>query len=164
VSVNVSSRQLKASELANSVHAALEGSGLPASALDLEITERMLVDDEPEVQALFQQLAERGVRFSIDDFGTGYSSLAYLKRYAFDHLKIPDLFVRDVIRDPGDAALVRAIAALARNLDVAVIAEGVETSEQVDFLRTAGCDRAQGHYFSPPLPPTEIPRYGRAFG
>jgi diguanylate cyclase (GGDEF)-like protein/PAS domain S-box-containing protein len=151
VSVNASSRQFRGSDLVTTVSEALEDSGLPAACLELEITESLLVDKESEATAILHQLSEMGVRLSIDDFGTGYSSLSYLKRFPVDTLKIDRAFVRDVTTDPEDAALARAIIAMGRSLGLKVVGEGIETMEQLEFLRQERCDLVQGYYFSRPL-------------
>jgi len=126
--------------------------------LELEITESVLMKNgETDIQAL-QALSSMGMRFAIDDFGTGYSSLTYLKRFPINILKIDQAFVRDITINLDDAAIVRAIITMAHSLGMKTVAEGVETREQLDFLRTQGCDFAQGHFFSPPLPGEEIER------
>ncbi len=151
VAVNASSRQFRGSDLVTTVAEALEDSGLPPACLELEITESLLVDDESEATAILHQLSEFGVRLSIDDFGTGYSSLSYLKRFPVDTLKIDRAFVRDVTTDPEDAALARAIIAMGHSLGLKVVGEGVETEEQLQFLRRENCHLVQGFYFSKPL-------------
>ncbi|MDP3814123.1 EAL domain-containing protein [Pseudomonas sp.] len=125
---------------------------LPAR-LKLEVTETMLMTNTDEVLLKMKELSALGIRFSIDDFGTGYSSLGYLKRFPFSELKIDRSFVTDVHLDPDSASLVRSMISIGHNLGIKVIAEGVETAEQLGFLRRAGCDELQGYYYSPPLPP-----------
>ncbi len=114
------------------------------------------MQDGERTLATLQRLAGAGFSLAVDDFGTGYSSLAYLKRLPIDTVKIDQSFVRDLTIDPDDAAIVTAIVAMARSLDVDVIAEGVETEEQLDYLRRHGCDEMQGYYFSRPLPAAEF--------
>ena len=121
--------------------------------LKLEVTETMLMTNTDEVLLKMQALSAIGIRFSIDDFGTGYSSLGYLKRFPFSELKIDRSFVTDVHLEPDSASLVRSMISIGHNLGIKVIAEGVETAEQLGFLRRAGCDELQGYYYSPPLPP-----------
>ena len=108
------------------------------------------------VLGTLQELAAMGMQLSVDDFGTGYSSLSYLKRFPVDRLKIDQTFVRDILTDPDDAAIVKAIIGLAHALDIKVLAEGVETAEQMHWLRANGCDEAQGYYFSRPLAIDEL--------
>jgi EAL domain-containing protein (putative c-di-GMP-specific phosphodiesterase class I) len=138
------------------VHRALGDSGFPAARLELELTESVILERSEEVIACFKALDDMGVGISIDDFGTGYSSLSYLKRLAIHQLKIDQSFVRDISSDPEDAAIVSAIIAIAHSLGLQVVAEGVETAEQLAFLRSLGCDMAQGYLFSKPLPADEF--------
>ncbi|BCX82809.1 hypothetical protein MIT9_P2397 [Methylomarinovum caldicuralii] len=127
--------------------------------LELELTESALVQPSQAVLDGFEQLKAAGVRFAIDDFGTGYSNLAYLKRFPLDAIKIDQSFVRDCIEDPADAALVTAICAMARGLGLTVVAEGVETEAQVEFLRRQHCQIYQGYLFARPMPPEEFERF-----
>lgn len=152
VSVNVSAVQFRQGDLTEVVAAALAQTGLPASCLDLEITETVLMQEVEATIATLNGLKQMGVCVSVDDFGTGYSSLAYLKRFPIDTLKIDKSFMRDVTADSHNAAIVRTVIALAKSLELESIAEGVETREQVDFVRAEGCDRLQGYFFSKPLP------------
>jgi diguanylate cyclase (GGDEF)-like protein/PAS domain S-box-containing protein len=152
VSVNLSGRHLARPELPDAVEMALSSSGLPPGALCMEITEGVLMDDiEVAVDAL-KTLKGIGVEIAVENFGTGYSSLAHLRRFPVDTLKIDHSFVAGLGRNPEDAAIVRAVLALARTLDLAVVAEGVERAEQLQELRLLGCERAQGNFFSAPLP------------
>jgi diguanylate cyclase (GGDEF)-like protein/PAS domain S-box-containing protein len=156
VAVNLSAMQFKRGELDATVQAALAESGLPAGALELELTESMLISDTDSVLAMVRRLKAIGLKLSIDDFGTGYSSLAYLKRFNVDRLKIDQSFVRDLAAGSDDAAIVRAIVQLARSLDLRTIAEGVESREQLDLLRGYGCDEVQGYYLARPMPAAEL--------
>jgi len=151
VSVNVSAVQFRNTDLVEMVCNALEVSGLPASLLELEITERLLVEDNPNTSRMLEDIKQTGVRLSLDDFGKGYSSLSYLKRFPFDVLKIDRAFISGVTTNSEDAALCRAITAMASSLNLSIVAEGVETKEQWDFLDTHGADFAQGYYVSRPL-------------
>ena len=150
--INVSARQFMERDLFQSIANALSRSGLPASLLGLEITESMLVDRTSAVSEVLAKLVQLGVRLAIDDFGTGYSSLTYLKRFPLHDIKIDQSFVREITSNPDDAAIVRAIVAMARSLDISVTAEGVETQAQLELLRNLGCDAYQGYLFSRPLP------------
>jgi EAL domain-containing protein (putative c-di-GMP-specific phosphodiesterase class I) len=152
VSVNVSARQMTG-ELVGTVAAALEESGLPASALALEITERLLLEDSPATADTLAQLRAMGVGLVLDDFGTGFSSLGYLRRFRLDGLKVDRAFVADLGADGArDAAIVEAIVGMARALGMRTTPEGVETAGQLERLRRIGCDFAQGFHLSRPLP------------
>ncbi|MBP0598941.1 EAL domain-containing protein [Herbaspirillum sp. LeCh32-8] len=152
VSVNLSVGQFLQKDLVSSIAEALEDTGLPPASLELELTESLMMTDVEHAIGILNGLKELGVRLSIDDFGTGYSSLAYLKRFPIDVLKIDRSFVRDITIDADDAAITASIISLARHLKLRVIAEGVETDEQLDYLRHYGCDEIQGYLFSPPVP------------
>lgn len=156
VAVNLSAIQFKQPRLVERISRTLSETGLDATALELELTESVLVEDTVASAMILNTLKELGVSVSIDDFGTGYSSLAYLKRFPLNALKIDRSFVRDITTDANDAAIVSATIALAHNLRLRVIAEGAEQRIQVDILRAQGCDEAQGYYFSPPLPAAEL--------
>ena len=156
VAVNLSARQFRHNRLPSLVEAALLDSGLPAGQLELEITEGMLMQNPDAAVTTLHTLHHMGPRISIDDFGTGYSSLSYLKRFPVQVLKIDQSFVRDIPGSSDDAAIVAAIVSLARSLRLGVIAEGVETQAQRDFLAELGCEHAQGYLFSRPVPPDDI--------
>lgn len=151
IAVNLSAIQFSHPKLLQWVNSALRQSNLPASALELEITESMVIGDVSDVIAKLQTLHDIGVKLSIDDFGTGYSSLSYLKRFPVDTLKIDQSFVRDMDTNPSDASIVSTIINLAHEFDLTVVAEGVETAEQVEILRAKECDTLQGYFFSRPL-------------
>jgi len=153
VAVNLSGVQLRQHNFVDSVRAVLAETGLDPALLELEITESVLMEQASEALSTLHQLKEIGVQLTIDDFGTGYSSLSYLKRFPVDCLKIDQSFVRDVTSDPDDAALVTGIIALAHSLRLKVVAEGVETVEQRDFLVQCDCDSIQGYLLSQPVPP-----------
>lgn len=156
VSVNVSAAQFNDAHLLDKVRRVLQDEQMPEHALELEITENILMQDPASTTKVLQVIHDLGVRIAIDDFGTGYSSLAYLKRFPLDVLKIDKAFVNDIIYDPSDAAIVEASISLAHKLGLEVIAEGVETVEQFEFLRTHDCDLVQGYYLSHPLPKSEL--------
>jgi diguanylate cyclase (GGDEF)-like protein/PAS domain S-box-containing protein len=161
MSVNLSALQFRRPGLIETVAGALARSGLPPHLLELELTESILLQDVENTLDTVRQLKALGVRLAIDDFGTGYSSLSYLKRFAVDRLKIDQSFVRDITTDPDDAAIVSAIIQLARSLRLGIIAEGVETAEQLAFLREAGCGEVQGYLFSQPLTPAALDAFLR---
>jgi diguanylate cyclase (GGDEF)-like protein/PAS domain S-box-containing protein len=151
VAVNLSMRQLYDEGLARRVSEALAQTGFPAENLELEITESMVMRDAEGAIKLLQALRDTGVRIAIDDFGTGYSSLAYLKRFPIDCVKIDRSFIQDLPEDRDDASITRSIIAMAHNMKLEVVAEGVETVPQLDFLHAHGCDEIQGFLFSKPL-------------
>ena len=152
LAVNLSALQLRQENLTASIAEILRESGLAAQHLELEITENTLMERSRETIAALTRLEQLGVRLSVDDFGTGYSSLAYLKQFPVHNLKIDRSFVRDLTTDADHASIVRAMIAMAKNLGLGVVAEGVETRQQLEFLREAGCTSYQGFYFSVPLP------------
>jgi diguanylate cyclase (GGDEF)-like protein len=156
VAVNLSARQFRKAGLAESIRAALRASGLESKWLTLEITESLLMDNAAASGAVLRSLQEMGVSMALDDFGTGYSSLAYLKHFPIDIIKIDRSFVRDIASDADDAAIVRATIGLASSLGMQTTAEGVETAEQLAYLREHGCRYAQGYLFSVPLPAEEF--------
>jgi len=151
VSVNLSVHQLRTGNLVELVRAVLDETGLPSHLLELELTESQLLDNVESVTTTFRQLREMGVKLAIDDFGTGYSSLSYLKRFPVDYVKIDQTFIRDLSERGEDAAITRAIIAMAHSLELKVVAEGVEHAEQLSFLRAHHCDEIQGFLISPPL-------------
>ncbi len=151
VAVNVSVRQFRDPGLIPTVRAALEASGLSARCLEIELTESAFVEDAEAAIATSRKLHELGVKLSLDDFGTGYSSLAYLSRFPFDKIKIDQSFVRDITSNPTNAAIANTTIALAESLHMSVLAEGVETESQLNFLRQRGCNSMQGYLFARPL-------------
>jgi diguanylate cyclase (GGDEF)-like protein len=152
IAVNLSALQFKRGNVLEIVAAALASSGLPATCLELELTESILLQDMDTTMKTLRELKTLGVKLSIDDFGTGYSSLSYLKQLDIDKLKIDQSFVRDILADGDGASIVKAIIQLGHTLQLEVLAEGVENEPQLDFLRSAGCDAAQGYLFSRPVP------------
>ncbi|MDF3035307.1 MAG: domain S-box protein [Paucimonas sp.] len=153
VSVNISVRQFKQAKFVDHVIDVVRESGMDPQYLELELTESMLMTSAADLADMLDRLKNAGIKLAIDDFGTGYSSLSYLKRLPVDKLKIDQSFVRDVPRDRNDVAIVNAIIALARSMELTVLAEGVETKEQLEFLREQGCDGVQGYFFSHPVAP-----------
>jgi diguanylate cyclase (GGDEF)-like protein len=152
IAVNISGLQLRQPDFVKSLLAVLDRTGANPHNLDLEITEGMLVENVEDVIGKMTMLKSHGMRFSVDDFGTGYSSLAYLKRLPLDQLKIDRSFVRDILVDACSGTLAQTIISLSRAMGLSVIAEGVETEEQREFLARLGCDAIQGYLCSPPLP------------
>jgi predicted signal transduction protein with EAL and GGDEF domain len=157
LAVNVSPAQFKSGQLIQHVTAALAASGLPAQRLELEITESVLLGNNAETVALLHALRRMGLRISMDDFGTGYSSLNYLRSFPLDKIKIDQCFVRDLGTTEGSGFIVRTIIGLAHSLKMATTAEGVETEEQLAWLRAEGCTEVQGYLFSLPRPASEVP-------
>ncbi|MFT5720558.1 MAG: diguanylate cyclase (GGDEF)-like protein/PAS domain S-box-containing protein [Motiliproteus sp.] len=156
VSVNLSARQLREIDLLGVVQQALEKSGLAADMLELEITESMMMENPETMIKTLARVRALGVQFAIDDFGTGYSSLAYLRQFPIDRINIAPLFIRHLIEEPADVAIVNTIISMAHNLQCKVLAEGVDTREQLLYLQSLGCDEIQGLYFSRPLAPLQF--------
>ena len=156
VAVNLSPRQFRQKELAKLVASILDSCGLDPQYLELEVTEGMVMHNVEGVIRTLNELKEVGVHLSVDDFGTGYSSLNYLKRFPVDRLKIDQSFCRDVVSDPDDAAIAKAVVGLGHGIGLKVIAEGVENELQLAFFKAIGCDEAQGYYFSRPQLPQDI--------
>jgi len=156
MSINLSALQFRQHSLLQQIRDLLQQYNLPANVLDLELTESILMQGVERTLATLHELSAMGVIISIDDFGTGYSSLSYLKLFPIKQLKIDQSFVRDITTDNSDATMVRTIIVMARSLKLHVIAEGVETAEQAAFLAQCGCERAQGYYYSRPIPAAEF--------
>lgn len=161
IAVNLSAQQFKQKSLVTTVREALAAAGLDPGYLELELTESAVMHDAESSIQVLRQLSDLGVRISVDDFGTGYSSLSYLRRLPLDKLKIDRSFIREVAASRDDAEIVRAIVSLAHSLHLKVIAEGVETAEQLTFLRGLGCDQYQGFHCSPPVPADEFEHFMR---
>jgi len=159
VAVNLSAKQFKGTTVVDQVVSALAASGLAPERLDVEITESVLLHDEATTLATLHKLREIGVRVSMDDFGTGYSSLAYLRSFPFDKIKIDRSFVTDMLARQDCRAIVRAVAGLARSLNICTIVEGIESKEQLDMARNERCDEGQGFFFSRPMPESEIQNF-----
>lgn len=154
MSVNVTAAQLRAPGFPEVVARALEDSGIDGPSLRIELTETTLLDDRVDIDVL-REIRELGVRISVDDFGTRYSSLSYLTRLPIDELKIDQTFVESIVGEASNQAVVAAIVAIGRALDLSVTAEGVESAAQLDALRMLGCESVQGFYFAQPLAPAE---------
>ena len=155
MAVNLSGRQFWQGDLVESITRGLAAAGLPPERLELEITESMVIRDVDRAINKMHELAAMGIRLSMDDFGTGYSSLAALKRFPIHTLKIDKSFVKEVTNNANGAAICSSIIALAHTMNLTVVAEGIETKEQLDFLLEKGCEIGQGYYFSEPLPASE---------
>jgi len=158
IAVNVSAMQFRDENFLRNLFAILNKTGLDPGFLELELTESLLMKHAESAASILQALRDRGVQVAIDDFGTGYSSLGYLRKFPLDALKIDQSFVRQISTAGGDAPIVTAVIAMARSLKLRVVAEGVETLEELEFLRAHHCDEAQGYYFSRPVPPAEFAR------
>ena len=156
IAINVSSEQFRHGELLNTVLDTVKHNGIHAQSLELEITESLLMKNVEETVAVLRKFKDAGIRISVDDFGTGYSSLSYLKQFPLDSLKIDRSFVQDLHNNNDDAAICAAILAMAKELSLNVVAEGVEFEEQLEFLRRHGCHQIQGFLISKPLPPDEL--------
>lgn len=156
LAVNLSARQFRQANLAEEISKILSAAGLVAGDLELELTESYIMENPEEAIKILRKLKGMGVQLSVDDFGTGYSSLSYLKRFPIDTLKIDQSFVREVASDADNAAIVTAIIAMATSLKLQVVAEGVETEEQRQFLSSRGCTKMQGYFFSRPLTPENL--------
>ena len=151
VAVNLSERQFGNNKLLDTIERALNEVDIPADYIEFEITESLMMNDSDLTINTLKQIKEMGIDIAMDDFGTGYSSLAYLKRYPIDILKIDRAFVKDVTDDENDAAIVDAIIALAKQLKLKVVAEGIETEAQYKLLKESGCEVGQGYLFSKPV-------------
>jgi diguanylate cyclase (GGDEF)-like protein/PAS domain S-box-containing protein len=156
MSVNLSPKQFQDTELVAQIGSILKETEVDPGRIYMEITENMAVSDVDLTLHMMQGIEETGVRISIDDFGTGYSSLAYIKRFTAHEIKIDKSFVEDLPDDPGDRAIVQAVVTMAHNIGMWVVAEGVETREQVEYLKSIGCDAVQGYFYSKPLPIEEL--------
>jgi len=152
VAINVSTYSLQEHSIVQYIVDALARHGIPAQSIKLEVTEGLLMKSVDTAQRIMSGLKDAGVKWSIDDFGTGYSALSYLRKYPFDQLKIDKSFIEDVHLNMENASVTRAIVSMAHSLNISVIAEGVESAEQLGFLLQAGCEQIQGYYYSPPLP------------
>ena len=159
IALNVSARQFADKFLVQAIHRILEQYRLPPSQLELELTESILMINTDATRGVLKALKGMGIRLSIDDFGTGYSSLAYLKQFPLDALKIDKQFIKNLTTSEKDAAIATSIIQLAHNLELKVVAEGVEHAEQVDMLQQLGCDIAQGYYFGRPMPADAVPAF-----
>jgi EAL domain-containing protein (putative c-di-GMP-specific phosphodiesterase class I) len=156
IAVNLSPVQFKTRNLCQMVMSALAHSGLPAQRLELEITESVLLVDSEFTLGTLRQLHDLGVRISMDDFGTGFSSLSYLRSFPFDKIKIDRSFVHDITSNEDSKAIIRAVTGLGSSLGLTTTGEGVETEEELEYLKQEGCTEAQGYYFSKPRPAREV--------
>ncbi|HVE65697.1 MAG TPA: bifunctional diguanylate cyclase/phosphodiesterase, partial [Thermoanaerobaculia bacterium] len=156
MAVNVSALELRNEKFVKGVFAALDESGLDPELLELELTESALMKNLEATAAILRTLRKRGVKVAVDDFGTGYSGLSYLRKFQVDALKIDRSFVREISSAPDETSIVTAVISMGRSLKLRLIAEGVETREQLEFLQSQGCDEGQGFYFSKPVPPEEL--------
>ncbi len=164
IGINISPRQFRDKNFVDDVKILIQETQVPATAIEFEITEGIVIHNVEETIEIMESLCEIGVSFSMDDFGTGYSSLSYLKQLPVDTLKVDQAFVRDITTDPNDAAIVEATLAMAKGLGLDVVAEGVETREQLEFLIEHRCDSYQGFYFSRPVEQSEFENLIRSHG
>jgi diguanylate cyclase (GGDEF)-like protein len=162
VAVNLSPSQFRQGNIVSMIRDALDEAGLEPRFLEVELTETTVMTDPEESIAILERLSQMGVLVSVDDFGTGYSSMSYLRRFPIDKLKIDRSFINEVMSRPDDASIVRAIVSLAHSLRLKVVAEGVESPAQLDFLKTIGCDQYQGYHYSKALPPSQFEALVRA--
>jgi EAL domain-containing protein (putative c-di-GMP-specific phosphodiesterase class I) len=156
VAINVSAVELRAKDFLTNVRQILEQSRLEPHFLELELTETFMMQDWKSTAETLRALKSLGVRIALDDFGTGYSSLSYMKRFPIDTLKIDQSFVRDMTTDSDDASIVSAVINMGRSLNMRVVAEGVQTRDQLDFLKDRQCPEGQGYYFGPPVPADQL--------
>ena len=156
MAMNVSPVELRAKDFVVGLRAILAKTGLEPCYLELELTEMYLMQDARSTAAVLKDLKDTGVQIALDDFGTGYSSLSYVKRFPIDTLKIDQSFVRDIATDADDASIVSAVISMGKSLHICVVAEGIETQEQLEFLQKHGCPFGQGYLFSPPLGASEF--------
>jgi len=159
IAVNLSARQLREISFVSVFKKALKEIGVVSESLEIEITESLLMADARNTVTAIEELHDLGIRVTMDDFGTGYSSLSVLKRFPIDSIKIDQSFVADITTNSDDAEIIRAIVTMGKTLNRTVIAEGVETQEQIDMLRDYGCDQIQGYLFCPPMPATELTKF-----
>jgi EAL domain-containing protein (putative c-di-GMP-specific phosphodiesterase class I) len=156
MAVNISAMEFRHEHFLEGVFAALGDSGLEPKYLELELTEGVLMKHAESTESILKALRATGVQLAVDDFGTGYSSLSYLRRFSIDALKIDQSFVRQITTVPNDTSIVTAVISMGRSLKLRVIAEGVETQEEMEFLQAHQCDEAQGYYFSRPVHAAEF--------
>ena len=156
MAVNISAIEFRDESFLEGVFATLQDAGLDPKSLELELTESVLMKHAESTASLLETLRARGVKMAVDDFGTGYSSLSYLRKFPIDTLKIDQSFVRQITTIPDETTIVTAVISMGRSLKLRVVAEGVETQAQMEFLRAHECDEAQGYYFSRPVPPQQF--------
>jgi len=156
MAVNISSMEFREDNSIESVFTTLSETGLDPKSLELELTESVLMKRAESAASTLKTLRARGVHIAVDDFGTGYSSLSYLRKFPIDALKIDQSFVRQITSAPDDTTIVTAVISMGRSLKLRVVAEGVETQEELAFLQARLCDEAQGYYFSHPVPPQQF--------
>jgi EAL domain-containing protein (putative c-di-GMP-specific phosphodiesterase class I) len=159
MAVNLSGHQVRQAELVETLAGVLAETGLDPSLLELEITESTIMQDDDITTGTLNELHQMGVRLALDDFGTGYSSMSYLRRFAINRVKVDRSFIKEIPTNPDDGAITAAIIAMARSLRIPVVAEGVESAEQLEFLRECGCDEIQGFLLGGPITPEEFSRF-----